>query len=62
MRRKTIYEYHRVNFAKEDIKNWTVIYLTALPTCIDNKDCGSCLSFDSVHFEVSKVNLPFELF
>ncbi|XP_019867094.1 plexin domain-containing protein 2 [Aethina tumida] len=42
VRRKTIYEYHRVNFAKEDVKNWTVIYLKALPTCLDHKDCESC--------------------
>ncbi|XP_075211813.1 plexin domain containing lethal (1) G0289 [Lycorma delicatula] len=49
VKRKTIYEYHRVNFDKEDIKNWTVIYLHALPTCHDMKDCDSCIS--------SKVNL-----
>ncbi|XP_054273220.1 plexin domain-containing protein 2 isoform X2 [Macrosteles quadrilineatus] len=44
VRRKTIYEYHRVNFKKEDIKNWTVIYLNALPTCMEKKDCHSCVS------------------
>jgi len=44
VRRKTIYEYHRVNFKQEDIKNWTVIYLNALPTCIEKKDCSSCVS------------------
>ncbi|XP_046686012.1 plexin domain-containing protein 2-like isoform X1 [Homalodisca vitripennis] len=44
VRRKTIYEYHRVNFKKEDIKNWTVIYLNALPTCMEKKDCSSCVS------------------
>lgn len=42
LRRKTIYEYHRVNFRKEDIKNNTVIYLKALPTCLDYTDCESC--------------------
>ncbi|KAJ8938022.1 hypothetical protein NQ314_011634 [Rhamnusium bicolor] len=47
VRRKTIYEYHRVNFAKEDIKNWTVIYLKALPTCLSNHDCTSCLNSDT---------------
>ncbi|CAH0558199.1 unnamed protein product [Brassicogethes aeneus] len=44
VRRKTIYEYHRVNFPKEDIKNWTVIYLKALPTCLESKDCETCLT------------------
>ncbi|RZF45769.1 hypothetical protein LSTR_LSTR012941 [Laodelphax striatellus] len=43
VKRKTIYEYHHVHFNKEDIKNWTVIYLSALPTCLDLKDCDSCL-------------------
>ncbi|XP_034236773.1 plexin domain-containing protein 2 [Thrips palmi] len=42
VRRKTIYEYHRVNFT--NIKNGTVIYLRALPTCLDMKDCTSCLT------------------
>lgn len=44
IRKKTIYEYHRVNFQKEDIKNWTVIYLQALPTCLKYQDCHSCLT------------------
>ncbi|KAI5715918.1 hypothetical protein M8J77_024558 [Diaphorina citri] len=44
VRRKTIYEYHRVQFSHTDISNWTSIYLTALPTCLDHKDCDSCLS------------------
>ncbi|KAK3927453.1 Plexin domain-containing protein 2 [Frankliniella fusca] len=42
VRRKTIYEYHRVNFP--NIRNGTVIYLRALPTCLDMKDCNSCLT------------------
>ncbi|CAH1127814.1 unnamed protein product [Ceutorhynchus assimilis] len=42
VRRKTIYEYHRVTFNKEEIKNWTSIYLTALPTCLDLLNCTSC--------------------
>ncbi|KAF2894535.1 hypothetical protein ILUMI_11637, partial [Ignelater luminosus] len=44
VRRKTIYEYHRVHFNKEDIKNSTVIYLKSLPTCLDSKDCNTCLT------------------
>uniref|UniRef100_A0A224XK12 Putative extracellular protein tem7 n=1 Tax=Panstrongylus lignarius TaxID=156445 RepID=A0A224XK12_9HEMI len=49
LRRKTIYEYHRVSFKREDIKNWTVVYMTALPTCLDYTDCGSCLGDDTMH-------------
>ncbi|KAJ8920686.1 hypothetical protein NQ315_004825 [Exocentrus adspersus] len=44
VRRKTIYEYHRVEFKKEDIRNWTVIYLKPLETCHDSTDCISCLN------------------
>ncbi|XP_060516515.1 plexin domain-containing protein 2 [Cylas formicarius] len=44
IRRKTIYEYHRVAFKKEDIKNWTAIYLRALPTCLGFRDCSTCLT------------------
>lgn len=44
VRRKTIYEYHRVHFSREDIKNWTSIYLSALPTCLSFKDCTSCVT------------------
>lgn len=43
-RRKTIYEYHRVDFTKEDIKNWTVIHIIPLPTCMDSTDCVTCLT------------------
>ncbi|XP_063222387.1 uncharacterized protein LOC134530958 isoform X2 [Bacillus rossius redtenbacheri] len=44
IRRKTIYEYHRVEFNKEDIRNWTVIYLSALPTCVSKTSCFECLT------------------
>ncbi|GLV39243.1 lethal (1) G0289 [Carabus blaptoides fortunei] len=50
VRRKTIYEYHRVNFNRQDIKNYTVIYLSALPTCLSNKDCVSCVSKPTSNF------------
>ncbi|XP_014209375.1 plexin domain-containing protein 2 [Copidosoma floridanum] len=43
-RRKTIYEYHRMNFNKQDIKNWTAIYLKALPTCLQMENCNDCLT------------------
>ncbi|XP_076253923.1 plexin domain containing lethal (1) G0289 [Rhynchophorus ferrugineus] len=43
VRRKTIYEYHRVAFKKEEIRNWTAIFLKALPNCLDYRDCKSCV-------------------
>ncbi|CAH1183532.1 unnamed protein product [Phaedon cochleariae] len=44
VRRKTIYEYDRVHFNKTYIKDWTTIYLSALPTCLDAHDCETCLT------------------
>lgn len=44
VRRKTIYEYDRVHFDKQDIRNWTAIYLKALPTCLDSKSCTDCMT------------------
>ncbi|XP_011330332.1 plexin domain-containing protein 1 isoform X2 [Ooceraea biroi] len=44
VRRKTIYEYHRVNFNRQDIMNCTVIYLKALPTCLNLDNCRDCLT------------------
>ena len=43
VRRKTIYEYHRVNMKDHDITNLTAIYLKALPTCNLLISCDSCL-------------------
>ncbi|KAF5277771.1 hypothetical protein FQR65_LT03751 [Abscondita terminalis] len=50
-RRKTIYEYHRVNFGKDEILNKTVIYLKALPTCLNSKDCYTCLTTTVENFK-----------
>ncbi|KAL6431547.1 hypothetical protein ACFW04_007250 [Cataglyphis niger] len=44
VRRKTIYEYHRVNFNRQDIISCTVIYLKALPTCLNFDNCWDCLT------------------
>ncbi|XP_049796561.1 plexin domain-containing protein 1 isoform X2 [Schistocerca nitens] len=44
VRRKTIYEYHRVAFNHEDVQNGTVIVLSALPTCRSAPDCVTCLT------------------
>uniref|UniRef100_A0A2M4CWZ4 Putative extracellular protein tem7 n=2 Tax=Anopheles darlingi TaxID=43151 RepID=A0A2M4CWZ4_ANODA len=42
-KQKTIYEYHRVNFGQSEVRNGTIITLTALPTCFSFNDCGSCI-------------------
>lgn len=52
-RRKTIYEYHRVNFPNEHIENNTMIYLRAQATCLNYTDCQSCIeSSDDTDFKV----------
>lgn len=42
VRKKTIYEYHRVTFMDYEIKNNTILKLTALPTCPMYDTCESC--------------------
>ncbi|KFM67627.1 Plexin domain-containing protein 2, partial [Stegodyphus mimosarum] len=44
IRRKTIYEYHRIDMKKEEISNRTAIYFTALTTCLSYHDCHSCMN------------------
>lgn len=43
VRRKTIYEYHRVSLKGADIGNETAIYFRALSTCNRKTDCETCL-------------------
>ncbi|XP_063705486.1 plexin domain-containing protein 2 [Culicoides brevitarsis] len=43
-RRKTIYEYHRINFEGMHIENGTLIYLQALDTCLNYTDCQTCVN------------------
>ena len=61
-RRKTIFEYHRVNFPGPEIRNFTKIKLTPLPTCHTFNDCQSCLQND-IKFrnvtEAKKIRLDF---
>ncbi|GIY71628.1 plexin domain-containing protein 2 [Caerostris darwini] len=47
VRRKTIYEYHRVDMMARTIANNTALIFTALPTCPSFKDCTSCLAAES---------------
>jgi len=44
VRRKTIYEYHRVDMKDKDIKSFTAIILRALPRCNMMKNCKECLA------------------
>jgi len=44
VRRKTIYEYHRMDMKEHKIKNNSAIYFKALPTCISKADCQSCVN------------------
>jgi len=43
-RRKTIYEYHRLNMKDKHIRNETAIVFSALETCNMHKDCSTCLA------------------
>ncbi|KAL0851729.1 hypothetical protein ABMA28_000048 [Loxostege sticticalis] len=47
VRRKTIYEYHRVTFKHYEITNNTVLKLTALPTCLQYDTCTGCLNHNT---------------
>jgi len=46
VRRKTIYEYHRVNMKNEEISNLTAIVFKSLPTCNRQTTCEACLGPD----------------
>lgn len=51
-RRKTIYEYHRMNLKNKKITNKTAIMFRPLPTCNTNTNCNSCLlSSDYDYYE-----------
>ncbi|CAG9781701.1 unnamed protein product [Diatraea saccharalis] len=47
VRRKTVYEYHRVSFKKYEITNGTVLMMTALPTCVQYTTCDTCLNHNT---------------
>lgn len=48
VRRKTIYEYHRLSLKGTEypIRNNTAIYFKAMPTCNRKFDCDTCLAHD----------------
>ncbi|GJQ70259.1 hypothetical protein Trydic_g22701 [Trypoxylus dichotomus] len=59
VRRKTIFEYHKVSFKQENIKNWTVIHFTPLPTCLGFTDCHSCVTTAIPSFKKQKKTFRF---
>lgn len=53
LRKKTIYEYHKVDMRNFTITNNTAIFLRAMPTCLSLKGCRQCvtanINFDCVY-------------
>ncbi|XP_046543206.1 plexin domain-containing protein 2-like isoform X2 [Haliotis rubra] len=47
IRRRTIYEYHRVSFHPDQVEQGTVIIMKPLPTCNIISDCRKCVNHDS---------------
>ncbi|XDV18024.1 hypothetical protein PO909_023808 [Leuciscus waleckii] len=52
VRRKTIYEYHRVELLKTKITNSTAVEMMPLPTCLQFTSCTSCLA-SQINFNCS---------
>ena len=48
VRRKTIYEYHRINKMKTDIKSGVAIWFRAQKTCNVQKTCNQCVKQNKV--------------
>ncbi|CAJ1072728.1 plexin domain-containing protein 2-like isoform X2 [Xyrichtys novacula] len=44
VRRRTIYEYHKVDILKSKISNSTAVEMFPLPTCLQFSSCGPCVS------------------
>uniref|UniRef100_A0A8C6TFB9 Si:ch211-106h4.6 n=1 Tax=Neogobius melanostomus TaxID=47308 RepID=A0A8C6TFB9_9GOBI len=44
VRRKTIYEYHKVDILKSKISSCTAVEMFPLPTCLQFSSCGACVS------------------
>ncbi|XP_070842514.1 plexin domain-containing protein 2 [Chaetodon trifascialis] len=52
VRRRTIYEYHRVELTKTKITNSTAVEIMPLPTCLQFTSCSSCIS-SQINFNCS---------
>ncbi|XP_058488075.1 plexin domain-containing protein 2-like isoform X2 [Solea solea] len=44
VRRRTIYEYHKVDILKSKISNSTCVEIIPLPTCLQFSSCGPCVT------------------
>ncbi|XP_074544825.1 plexin domain-containing protein 2 [Halichoeres trimaculatus] len=44
VRRRTIYEYHKVDILKSKISNYTAVEIFPLPTCLQFSSCGPCVT------------------
>uniref|UniRef100_A0A674NB84 Plexin domain containing 2a n=1 Tax=Takifugu rubripes TaxID=31033 RepID=A0A674NB84_TAKRU len=44
VRRRTIFEYHKVDIIKSRICNYTVVEMVPLPTCLQFTSCGPCVT------------------
>ncbi|CAL8344221.1 unnamed protein product [Merluccius merluccius] len=44
VRRRTIYEYHKVDILKSKISNCTAVEILPLPTCLQFSSCGTCVT------------------
>ncbi|XP_056247662.1 plexin domain-containing protein 2-like isoform X2 [Seriola aureovittata] len=44
VRRRTIYEYHKVDILKSKISNSTTVEMLPLPTCLQFSSCGPCVT------------------
>ncbi|XP_034039794.1 plexin domain-containing protein 2 [Thalassophryne amazonica] len=44
VRRRTIYEYHKVDILKSKISNYTVVEMLPLPTCLQFSSCVPCVT------------------
>ncbi|XP_023820626.1 plexin domain-containing protein 2-like isoform X1 [Oryzias latipes] len=44
VRRRTIYEYHKVDILKSQISSCTAVEMLPLPTCLQFSSCGPCVS------------------
>lgn len=52
VRRRTIYEYHRVELTKTKITNSTAVEILPLPTCLQFTSCSPCIS-SQINFNCS---------
>uniref|UniRef100_A0A8C5VDB0 Plexin domain containing 2 n=1 Tax=Microcebus murinus TaxID=30608 RepID=A0A8C5VDB0_MICMU len=52
VRRRTIYEYHRVELQMSKITNISAVEMTPLPTCLQFNGCGPCI-FSQIGFNCS---------